>query len=126
LFEEVLTHELTHAMLASLAPRGVPTWLNEGLAQYFDGSDPQAAARRMKAIGGSFPLSDLEGSFQRMNAAQAQVAYDESLLAVTVLFDRPGFGWTRLLQTLADGQPFYRAIESFGFTYADLEAPFKR
>lgn len=126
LFEEVLTHELTHAMLSSLAPRGIPTWLNEGLAQYFDGSDPQAAKRRMQAIGGSFPLSKLEGSFQQMNAAQAQVAYDESLLAVTVLFDRPGFGWTRLLQTLADGQPFYRAIESFGFTYADLEAPFKR
>jgi tetratricopeptide (TPR) repeat protein len=126
LFEEVLTHELTHAMLASLSPRGIPTWLNEGLAQYFDGSDPHAARERMKAIGRSFPLADLEGSFQRMDATQAQMAYDESLLAVTVLFDRPGFGWTRLLQTLSDGQPFYRAIESFGFSYADLESPFKK
>ena len=126
LFEEVLTHELTHAMLASLAPRGIPTWLNEGLAQYFDGSYPLDARRRLQATRGRIPLSNLEGSFQEMSAAQAQVAYDESLLAVTVLFDRPGFGWTRLLQALADGQPFYRAIESFGFTYADLEAPFKR
>jgi tetratricopeptide (TPR) repeat protein len=126
LFEEVLTHELTHAMLASLAPRGIPTWLNEGLAQYFDGSDPEAARGRMQVFGGSMPLSKLEGSFQQMTGAQAQVAYDESLLAVTVLFDRPGFGWTHLLQALREGQPFYRAIESFGFTYTDLEAPFKR
>src|SRR5438874_629409 len=37
-FDRVLTHELTHAMLKSLAPRNMPAWLNEGLAMYFDGS----------------------------------------------------------------------------------------
>ena len=31
-FQRVLTHELTHALIWTLAPRGVPTWLNEGLA----------------------------------------------------------------------------------------------
>src|SRR5262249_14952315 len=49
LFETVLTHELTHAIIAGIAPTGVPGWMNEGLAQYFDGSDPRAAERRMKA-----------------------------------------------------------------------------
>jgi tetratricopeptide (TPR) repeat protein len=126
LFEEVLTHELTHAMLASLAPHGVPVWLNEGLAQYFDGSDQEAARRRMKAAGGYIPLENLEGSFMGLNAAQAQIAYDESLLAAAVLFERPAFGWTRLLGELAAGQPFHRAIDSFGFSYSDLEAPFKQ
>jgi len=126
LFEEVLTHELTHAMLANLAPHGVPVWLNEGLAQYFDGTDQDAARRRMKALGGYVPLENLEGSFMGLSASQAQVAYDESLLAAAVMFERPAFGWTRLLSELAAGQPFYRAIESFGFNYADLEAPFKR
>jgi len=126
LFARVLTHELTHAVLASIAPRGVPTWLNEGLAQYFDGSDLQAARQRMKTLGRSTPLRNLERSFMQLNAADAQVAYDESLLAAGVLFDRPGFGWTRLLHRLADGQPFGDAIESFGFSYADLEASFAR
>ena len=126
LFERVLTHELTHSMVASIDPRGMPTWLNEGLAQYFDGSDRQAARQRMKALGRPTPLRNLERGFMQLNAADAQVAYDESLLAAGVMFDRPGFGWTRLLHRLADGQPFGDAIESFGFSYADLEAPFAR
>src|SRR3984893_16356652 len=126
LFERVLTHELTHALVASIDPRGVPAWLNEGLAQSFDGTDSRAALRRMKALGRPIPLKNLEGSFAQLSATDAQVAYDESLLAVGVMFDRPGFGWTRLLHRLADGQSFHDAIDSFGFSYADLEAPFAR
>jgi tetratricopeptide (TPR) repeat protein len=126
LFEHVMTHELTHAVIASIVPRGVPTWLNEGLAQHFDGSDPQAARRRMKVLGRSVPLRTLENGFGHMGAADAHMAYDESLLAVEVMADRPGFGWTRLLHRLADGQSFGDAIGSFGFSYADLEAGFSR
>jgi tetratricopeptide (TPR) repeat protein len=126
LFEQVLTHELTHAIVASIAPRGVPQWLNEGLAQYFDGTSPQPAARRMKALGRSVPLRNLEGNFGQLSAAQAQIAYDESVLAVGVLLDRPGFGWSRLLHRLADGESFDEAIRNFGFSYSDLEAPFAR
>ena len=126
LFEHVLTHELTHAVIANIVPRGVPTWLNEGLAQYFDGSDPVAARRRMKVVSRSIPLTALEHGFGHMGAAEAQIAYDESLLAVGVMADRPGFGWTRLLHRLADGQSFADAIVNFGFSYADLEAGFAR
>jgi tetratricopeptide (TPR) repeat protein len=126
LFEKVLTHELAHAIVAGIAPGGVPAWLNEGLAQYFDGTDVSTAARRMKALGRSIPLKRLDGSFGRLSAAEAQVAYDESLLAVNVIAERPAFGWTRLLHQLADGQSFDDVIGSYGFSYADLEAPFAR
>jgi len=126
LFERVLTHELTHAVVAGIVANGVPTWLNEGLAQTFDGSDPQAARRRMKALGRSVPLKKLENGFGHLSGFDAQIAYDESLLAVGVMFDRPGFGWTRLLHRLADGQSFEDAIVNFGFSYSDLEAPFSR
>ncbi len=51
LFERILVHELTHAVLDAIVGRRVPTWLNEGLAQYFDGSDPEEARRRLKAVG---------------------------------------------------------------------------
>ncbi|HUC76090.1 MAG TPA: tetratricopeptide repeat protein [Vicinamibacterales bacterium] len=127
LFARVLTHELTHAVIANIVPpRTCPTWLNEGLAQHFEGADPEAARRRMKTLGGRIPLKDLSNGFMSMNAAMARVAYDESLLAVEVMFDRPGFGWTRLLHRLADGQTFEQAIVNFGFSYADLEAPFTK
>ena len=121
LFERVLVHELAHAMIASMAPRGVPTWLNEGMAQYFEGANVAAARKRMAARGAWVPLRNLEGSFGGLNAADAALAYDESLIAASVIFERPGFSWSRLLHTLAGGQPFARAIETFGFSYADLE-----
>jgi tetratricopeptide (TPR) repeat protein len=126
LFEQVLTHELTHAIIAGIAPSGVPTWLNEGLAQYFDGTDANAAARRMKSIPRPIPLKMLQGGFGRLNASTARVAYDESLLAVNVMAERPAFGWIRLLHRLADGESFEDAIRNFGFSYADLEAPFAK
>jgi hypothetical protein len=80
----------------------------------------------LKAIGVTIPLKNLSRSFTSMNAAAARVAYDESLVAVSVMADRPGFGWTRLLHRLAEGQSFEEAIVNFGFSYADLEAPFSR
>ena len=54
------------------------------------------------------------------------MAYDESLLAASVMLDRPGFGWPALLSRLAGGQTFADAIPNFGFSYEDLEASFKR
>ena len=38
-FERVLSHEFTHALIQSVASRGVPFWLHEGLAVCFEGSD---------------------------------------------------------------------------------------
>jgi tetratricopeptide (TPR) repeat protein len=125
-FQEVLTHELAHALIDAIARKGVPAWLHEGLAQYFDGSDRDAALKRVKAARRVIPLALLEQGFGRLNALDAVLAYDESLVAVGVMVDRPGFGWHALLTALADGQPFARAIETFGFSYADLEQPFSR
>jgi hypothetical protein len=125
-FDRVLTHELTHAMVASLAPHGVPTWLHEGMAQYFDGGDLEAAKRRVKARGGPVPLKLLEAPFGRLSTGDAAVAYDQSLAAVGLLFERADFGWSRLLGDLASGEPFERAIVRFGFSYADLEAALAR
>jgi hypothetical protein len=124
-FEHVLTHELTHAMITGIAPRGVPAWLHEGLAQYFEGADASAARRRVRAQDRRAPLAALEGTFTRFNAADAQLAYDESLLAVSAMFDRPGFGWGRLLHAAGSAGSFEHTLESFGFSYADLEAGFR-
>jgi tetratricopeptide (TPR) repeat protein len=126
LFERVLIHELAHAVIDATGGSRVPAWLHEGLAQYFEGADVQAARRRMRATPGSIPLKDLERGFSRLDVREAQMAYDESLLAASVMLDRPGFGWPALLSRLAGGQTFSEAIPNFGLSYDDLETPFKR
>jgi len=126
LFERVLVHELSHAVVAGIARRPVPAWLDEGLAQYFEGADAAAAQQRLRAGRMRIPLRDLERGFGRFGPEAARIAYDESLLAVGVMLDRPGFGWIRLLHRLGDGESFAAAIGNFGFTYEDFEAPFAR
>jgi tetratricopeptide (TPR) repeat protein len=126
LFERVLVHELSHAVVAGIARRPVPAWLDEGLAQHFEGADPVAARQRLRAAGVRIPLRELERGFGRFGPDAARIAYDESLLAVGVMLDRPGFGWIRLLHRLGDGEAFAAAIANFGFTYDDFEAPFGR
>jgi hypothetical protein len=102
--------------------------LHEGLAQYFEGDDPQAARRRLAAAGrnGLVPLRSLESSFSRFGAAQAQVAYDESLVAVDYIMQRPGLNWPSLFRALGETDQLERTFASFGFAYPDLEAQFAR
>jgi tetratricopeptide (TPR) repeat protein len=122
LFDRVLVHELSHAVVAGIARRPVAAWLDEGLAQYFEGADAAAARQRLRAAGARLPLRDLERGWGRFGPEAARIAYDESLLAVGVMLDRPGFGWIRLLHRLGEGERFDEAIVNFGFSYDDFEA----
>jgi hypothetical protein len=124
LFERVLVHELTHAMITSLAPRGVPTWLHEGLAQYFEGADVRASRRRLQAHGRRLPLDQLEGSFTGLTPAGALVAYDESLVAVHTLIERSTVSWTQVLSALAESRRPGETLRGFGVHYGELEAAF--
>jgi Tetratricopeptide repeat len=121
LFERVLVHELAHAMIASIAPRGVPAWLHEGLAQHFEGDDAAAARRRVEKIG-VIPLRYLEGSFSRLTAAQAPLAYDQSLVIVEQLLRRPGMDWNALFRALIESDRTEYTFDSFGLRYSSLEA----
>jgi len=121
LFEQVLVHELTHAMVNALAPRGVPVWLHEGLAQYFEGESAGAARKRLQAHGRRIPLDQLEGNFSGLTSAGALVAYDESLVAVDSLLKSPRFTWTQLLYALADADRVEDTLRGFGVAYADLD-----
>ena len=121
LFERVLVHELTHAMVATIAPRGVPAWLHEGLAQHFEGDDP-ATARRTIAKTGVIPLRYLEGSFSRLTTAQAVVAYHESLVVVEALFQRPGMDWSALFRALSESDRTEYTFDNFGLRYSELES----
>jgi tetratricopeptide (TPR) repeat protein len=125
-FDRVLTHELTHAIVHSIAVRGVPVWLHEGLAMYFEPRDAAEAEARLIEANGFVPLVDLESSFNQLNLQQATLAYDESLVAVRALIQRIGTGLGLLLQDLGEGQPIEQAIERFGFTYASFNRDLAR
>lgn len=126
LFDRVLAHELAHAMIAGLAPRGVPAWLHEGLASYFEPESADTAARRLRAWHRFLPLDDLTGGFGRLSAQQAMVAYDESLLAATALVTRIGPSMALLLHDLDRGATVESALEQLGVGYRDLEADVRR
>jgi len=121
LFERVLVHELTHAMVASLAPRGIPTWLHEGLAQHFEGDDAGAARQRLKALGVVAPLRYLEGSFSHFTSDQAMVAYDQSLVIVDTLIRRGTVDWNALFRALGDSSRTEYTFDNFGLRYSELE-----
>jgi hypothetical protein len=120
-FDRVLTHELTHAMIANVAPRGVPTWLHEGLAQHFEQADAAAAERRFRATRLFIPLTDLEGGFTELNGSAAVIAYDESFIVVRTLLDRVGTNLGFLIQDLGAGQTIDQAILRFGITYPEFQ-----
>jgi hypothetical protein len=124
-FDRVLTHELTHAMISDLAPRGVPAWLHEGLASYFDGEDPTRAARALRSLPG-IPLMALTESFTRLDGAQATIAYMESLVVADVLMRRAGAHMAIVLQSLNRGQTLEQSLETLGITPADLQADLAR
>lgn len=117
-FERVLSHEFTHALVHSLAPRNVPQWLDEGLAVVFEsaGADRQTPPRAGPPAGGPgvdrLPLARLEQSFEGLSAEQARHAYADSAAAVQSLIDLAGMpGILNLLWNLGEGLPFAEAFQ---------------
>lgn len=106
----VLAHEFTHAVVRSLAPRGVPQWLNEGLAVLMEQGDEPA---RPPAADATVPsLARLEGSFDRLTPAEARTAYATSAAATRALLDRGGpMVIYNLLTNLGNGMRFDEAFE---------------
>ena len=125
-FDRVLTHELAHAMIAGIASRGVPAWLHEGLATYFEPADVPRAEQRWKASRTLIPLNALQDGFGRFDGREARIAYDESVVAASVLIEHLGPNVVLLLQDLDRGNEFSLALTRVGFKYADFEGELKR
>lgn len=105
----VLTHEFTHAVVHSLAPRGVPQWLNEGLAMLMERGGVAPAIPSDAVVA---PLAKLEGSFEGLDPAEARAAYLTSAAATQALLDRAGPNVIyNLLTNLGNGMDFDTAFE---------------
>lgn len=113
----LLLHEYTHAVVRAITPRRVPTWLNEGLAQYFEGRElgthQQELLRHLNKSGKVPSLADMEGSFLGLSGPQASFAYLLSLTAVRHMVDRYGMYRAKMvLEELASGADPSRAISN--------------
>jgi tetratricopeptide (TPR) repeat protein len=124
-FDRTLAHELTHAMVSSLAPRGVPAWLHEGLASYFEPQDPARAVRMLRSTG-ILPFDALNDGFEGLSSQDAAVAYMQSLVLADALMRRVGTQMTILLQGLDRGQSVDQGLRSLGASVQDLEADLMR
>jgi hypothetical protein len=122
----VLTHELAHAMMAGVAGRGIPAWLHEGLATYFEPGDVPRAERRWRASRTLIPMDLLQDGFTRFDERQAGIAYDQSLVAASILMERLGPNMALLLHELDRGTEFPLALTQLGFAYADFERELER
>jgi len=108
--DRVLSHEFTHALIRTLASRGVPTWLNEGLATALETGNLDWAETRA-ATQAPVPLRALQGGFGRFTGAQAQLAYATSALAARRLLEEAGgFAIANLLRDLGEGAAFEDAF----------------
>ena len=109
--DRVLAHEFTHALVRTLASRGVPTWLNEGLASALEADDLAWADKRVHDAPAPVPLRALQSGFSRLDGAQAQLAYATSALAVHRLLDEAGgAAVANLIRDLGEGVDFETAF----------------
>ena len=80
-----IRHEAVHAAVAELSNSSCPAWLEEGLAQLFEGLPParlSAALRLHVKTGKTFSLTTLQDSFALAGEQQQAVAYALSRFAV--------------------------------------------
>ena len=120
--DRILAHEFTHAVVRILAERGVPTWLNEGLASALETGEPSKAEREVVDQHLEVPLSSLQNSFGRFSGKEATVAYATSAIAVRRLLDEAGgFAIANLLRDLGEGTDFDAAfLHRFQYPFADF------
>ncbi|HUJ79677.1 MAG TPA: tetratricopeptide repeat protein [Nitrospiria bacterium] len=132
LLAKVLYHEYTHVIVHELSDNRAPTWLNEGLAVYFEGlasgNLPGSQENSTRSIahltpGALIPLTALHGSFLEFTSNQAALAYAESFSATRFLIDRYGLPRVKeLLQQLSASHPFDQTFETvFFLPYHDFE-----
>jgi tetratricopeptide (TPR) repeat protein len=125
----VLRHELVHTFVAARAGAGCPTWLQEGLAQWLSGSDPNRENAVLASQVGALPrLESLEKPFTGLAERDAALAYATSLSVVAFVARTRGEPvLLSLLDTLGAGHPAAEALPlALGIGYGDLQREWER
>jgi tetratricopeptide (TPR) repeat protein len=121
-----LKHELTHSFVGQKSHYRAPTWLQEGIAQWMEGSRSTANASYLvdAAQKGAAPqLGSLEGSWIGYSGESAWMAYAWSLAVVESIIDRGGVGdISRLTGAMASAPSAQDAVQkTLNLNYDDLQ-----
>jgi hypothetical protein len=125
----VVPHEIAHLFFYQVMDSPMaswPSWLDEGLAQYYEATDPLPALERVEsaARGGTMlPLISLTGGFGR-DPEQVRLSYDESLSVVIFILETWGeAGLQSLIDVFRTGENPRPAIDTaLGLTWEEFEA----
>ena len=139
--ETLLRHELVHLFTDVLTHNSIPTWFNEGIAQYYekpfvyDGEgafsnyvDAPIPSSFKKIISEAIasnkliPYESLVGSFSKFNKDTALLGYSQSLLMVKYLIEGHGI-WRlrRMFRDIYQGNNFDVAFNTeFGYRPEDF------
>ena len=127
----VLKHELAHSFIAQLSGGRCPPWLHEGIAQLLEPRSLGGAGHQLSLLfkqQQNIPLNALEGSFLGFSGAQANLAYAESLAAVSYINDSYGLSdIQRILQRISQGNSTEAALRAtIHADYGQLETDLAR
>lgn len=121
----VLRHELAHAAVDQRTKGNCPVWVQEGIAQFLDGTNVVEIERALRRDRRPLvPLLRLEGplAFTQSGEPSREQAYRESASAVSFLAARIGRpGLIFIVERLGEGRPFDRALLEAGLSYAELQ-----
>lgn len=112
--EAIAIYELTHIII-DRATKGnpIPRWLNEGFAVYYSGEKGYASSTLIsKALvtNSIIPLSDIDEVLQ-FHKDKAQLAYQQSYLAVNYLFQNYGSDAVKqIIQKVGEGYNLNQAL----------------
>ncbi len=103
-----IKHEYTHAIVHALSEGKCPGWIDEGLAQWAEGSEnPALKPALFNYLKRNPPvlLSSLQGGFTKLDKSKVAAAYAQSLIAVQAIIRTFGFPAIRnYLDALRDGE----------------------
>jgi hypothetical protein len=123
----VLKHELAHSFITQLSGGRCPSWLHEGIAQFFEPRSLGADGHHLSLLFKSqrnIPMNALEGNFLRFSGAEGYVAYAESLAAVSYIIDSYGVSdIQRILERISQGNSTEAALRAtIHSDYGQLES----
>lgn len=94
--KQILVHEYIHIVLYHISLGNIPTYLNEGIAEFFSQNEvPEFKERLLKEAllsGGLIPLKELSLSFENFKGKDLTLAYIQSYYLVEYLVKTYGWG----------------------------------
>jgi tetratricopeptide (TPR) repeat protein len=112
----VLKHELTHSFVRQKTRGHVPTWIQEGLAQWMEGKRSGNSAGMLAEVyraGQATSLGKLEGSWMGLSSDAAGYAYEWALANIEYIVETSGMGdIERILDRIGSGSLTEEALRA--------------